>query len=82
MLKTPPLYSNWLVLLLVLLSYIPFLGSFVLSPLERSALTWKEKISNKKAKSVLGMRFRPIEETIKEGVESIIAQKFVVPKKK
>lgn len=64
----------------MLLSYIPILGSLILSPLERSALTWTEKISNKKAKTVLKMKFRPIEETIKDGVLSVIDQQFVKPK--
>jgi hypothetical protein len=79
-LSTPPRFSPWLVFLLVLLSYIPFVGRFVLSPLERSALTWKERISNKKAKTDLNMRFRPIEQTVREGVESVIQQGFAKPK--
>ncbi len=79
-LKTPPQYPTWLIFILVILSYIPILGSFILSPLERSALTWSEKITNKKAKTVLGMKFRPIKTTIKDGVLSMIEQGYFKPK--
>jgi nucleoside-diphosphate-sugar epimerase len=77
-LRTPPRYPAWLVWILLILSYI--FGSLVLSPLERSALTWREQVSNKKAKQVLGIRFRPIEETIKDGVASVIDGGYAKPK--
>ena len=78
LLRTPPRYPPWLVWLLVLLSHL--LGSLVLSPMERSALTWREQLSNKKAKAVLGMRFRPVEETIRDGVLSVIEGGYAKPK--
>ena len=81
-LQTPPKYASWLVVLLVLLSYLPLVGRFVLTPLERSSLTWRERVSNAKAKKVLGMRFRPIEETVRDGVLSVIDQGFAKPKKR
>ncbi len=77
-LRTPPRYPPWLVWLLVLLSYV--FGSLVLSPMERSGLTWHEELSNKKAKAVLGLRFRPVEETIRDGVQSVIDGGYAKPK--
>ena len=79
-LKTPALYSPLFAWLLVLLSMLPFIGRFILNELERSALTWREKINNRKAKSILGIRFRPLNETVKDGVESIIQGGYAAPK--
>jgi hypothetical protein len=73
-------YSPFFVWLLVLLSMLPLIGGFILNNLERSALTWREKLSNKKAKTMLKIRFRPLNQTVKDGVQSVIDQGFAKPK--
>lgn len=79
-LRTPPKYSPMIIWLLVILSYIPVFGRFVLNPLERSALTWRERLNNEKAKRMLKLKFRPLSETCRDGVISIIEGGYVKPK--
>ena len=83
-LRTPARFSPVFVWILVLISSVlyalPLVGRFFLGPLERSTLIWREELATGKAKRMLGVRFRPIEDTVKEGVESMIDQGFVKPK--
>jgi nucleoside-diphosphate-sugar epimerase len=81
-LQTPPKYSPMVVWLLVLLSLIPVIGKFFLTDLQRSALTYREKVSNKKSKTMLKMKYRPLSETVKDGVQSVIDGGYVKPKRR
>ncbi len=108
-LATPPKYPAWLVQLLLLLSWLPIIGQFILSPLNRNALvsaaaclfacvrvclvfcrltcptppqTWKDKLDTSKAKKELGITFRPLAVTVKDGVMSVIDGGYAKPKRR
>lgn len=81
-LSTPPVYPWWVLKLLLFLSYLPIIGAWIMPPMWVSALTWKDRIDNSKAKKELGLKFRPLSETVRDGVMSVIDGGYAKPKKR
>ena len=64
---------------LVPLSRIPVLGDKVMSEYARELQSRTFRYDNAAARSALGVAFRPLEETIRDGVTSMVDQGFVRP---
>ncbi|KAJ8611417.1 hypothetical protein CTAYLR_009003 [Chrysophaeum taylorii] len=54
------------------LSRLPFIGRFVMSEFQRLAFSTPINFDNSHAKTQLGIAFRPLEDTVREGLQSII----------
>jgi len=75
-------YPPWKFQLLRALSFLPMVGPLVMSDFERIVFERSVHFSNKRAKEILGMSFRPLEETVRDSAISMIDGGFVKPKLK
>jgi len=64
------------------LSMLPLVGGLIMSDLERKAQSTPVEFDNKLAQDHLDMEFRPLEETIKEGIQSMVDLGFAKFKSK
>jgi len=71
-----PKYSNAVMAIMRPLSMVPVIGSYIMSEMERKAQCLPIYFDNTRAKNELGVQFKPLEETIKDGIESMIRQDF------
>ena len=58
------------------LSRIPLLGGHIMDEYQRVAQSTPIQFSNKAAREELGVDFRSLDVTVKEGIESIVDQGF------
>lgn len=70
----PPLF------IISLLAYFPSLGRSIMSDFEYYGLTKQIKFDNSKSKEILGITYRPLEETVKDTIVSMT--KYIKPKLK
>ena len=64
------------------LSRLPIVGRKLMTEYQRVAESTPVNFTNKKARSVLGVDFRPLDVTVKEGIESIVGLGFAKLKKR
>eukprot|EP00931_Biecheleriopsis_adriatica_P091226 TRINITY_DN65123_c0_g1_i1.p1 TRINITY_DN65123_c0_g1~~TRINITY_DN65123_c0_g1_i1.p1 ORF type:complete len:358 (-),score=38.70 TRINITY_DN65123_c0_g1_i1:193-1266(-) len=75
-----PKFSPMTLSVLSVLSKIPLVGSFFMSEFQRLVFQCKIEFSNASAKDVLGLTFRPLEETVRDSARSMVDGGFVKPK--
>jgi len=79
---TPPKYSALFIWIMLMLSYLPIIGSFFLNEVERIRIVQKIHVTNLQSRKLIdGFNYRPIEETVKDGAVSIIEGGWAKPKK-
>jgi nucleoside-diphosphate-sugar epimerase len=71
-----PKFPDFLMAIARPLSLLPVVGKMIMSEHERIAQSTPIHVSNKAARNDLGVDFRPLDTTIKEGVESIVEKGF------
>lgn len=79
-LNTPPKYGPLLLLLIMLLSYLPIIGSYVMGSYDRDAIGARVSYDNRKSKKALGIKYRLLKDTLKSGIQSVVDGGFVKPK--
>ena len=67
--------------LLTPLSMLPLVGRFVLSEFERKAFATPVTFDSSAATATLGVAFRPLEETVRDAVSSMVDSGFAKPRK-
>ena len=81
-LRFEPLLPAWKYAVAKALSYLPVVGEQIMSPYEREAFSAKTTLSNARAKSELGLAFRPHADSVADCVRSIVDGGFATPKLK
>ena len=59
------------------LSRLPLFGGMIMSEVERLGQSVPIHFSNAAARDTLGVNFRPLDETVKEGIESMVSLDLV-----
>ena len=77
-----PLYPEHLMMIARPLSCLPFVGGKIMNEYQRKAQSTPVHFDNSLTKSKLGFQFRPLEVTVKEGIESIVENGFAEFQKK
>lgn len=72
-----PKYPTWMFAAFSVLSFVPFVGSYVMSEFERRMARTPVAFSNARAKEVLGMSFRTLEETVRDSARSMVDGGYV-----
>eukprot|EP00933_Yihiella_yeosuensis_P036796 TRINITY_DN3059_c0_g1_i2.p1 TRINITY_DN3059_c0_g1~~TRINITY_DN3059_c0_g1_i2.p1 ORF type:complete len:358 (-),score=65.12 TRINITY_DN3059_c0_g1_i2:410-1483(-) len=73
-------YPTFTVTLLSALSRIPLVGHLVMSEFQRLCLEQPIQFSNAAAQEVLGIKFRPLEETVRDSARSMVEGGYVKAK--
>ncbi|CAE8611564.1 unnamed protein product [Polarella glacialis] len=80
--QATPKYSSFVFSCLGALSRLPLLGPLVMSEFQRRACQTQVNFSNSLAKEVLGLQFRPLEETVRDSARSMVEGGYVKAKLK
>ena len=75
-----PKYSPAQLALAKALSRLPVVGPRVMTSHDRQALETVVTFDNRAAKEALGVAFRPLDESVRDGIQSMIDLGFVKPK--
>jgi dihydroflavonol-4-reductase len=75
-----PQVSPTLMGLLRSLSCVPLVGRMVMSEFERNAVVMPIAFDNTAAREKLGLAFRSLDETVKDGIDSFVERGFARPK--
>ena len=62
------------------LSFVPVVGGYAMSEFERLGMETTVRLANAAARRELGVEFRPLEETVRDGVAAMIDGGFVQPR--
>jgi nucleoside-diphosphate-sugar epimerase len=76
-----PMYPEHVMMLARPLSRLPVVGKKIMNEYQRLAQSTPVHFDNASTKTKLGLQFRPLEVTVKEGIESIVEQGFAEFKK-
>ena len=71
-----PKYPEWAMKIARPLSRLPVLGSSIMDEYQRTAQSTPVQFDNSAARNDLGVDFRALDATVKEGIESIVDQGF------
>ena len=75
-----PMLAPWQRALALAAASLPVVGPRVLSDYEKLALVTPTEFANVRAKADLSMTFRPLGDTLKAGITSMVDQGFVAPR--
>ena len=76
----PPKYPPAVLAVVRALSFVPVVGGYVMSEFERLGMETPIRLANAAARNELGVEFRPLEETVRDGVAAMIDGGFVKPR--
>lgn len=79
----PPMYDpNRMKFIYIPLSRIPFFGSYIMSEFHRRAFSTPIRFDTTYSKRVLGLSYRPMDDTVRDGVLSMIDAGFAKAKER
>ena len=81
-LTAKPAYPPWKLSLGIALSHVPVVGPKVMTEFQRSIMTTPTNFANVNAKSKLGILFKPLKDTLRDAVRSMVDQGFAKPRPK
>lgn len=80
--EAKPMYSQLFLTFCSVLAYVPGLGSMVMSDFQRLVTSTPIHFSNAKAKEVLGITFRSLEETVRDSAQAMVDGGYLQPKRR